>query len=283
MRPLERQRPDTPDGWKRFLAFGCAHLPLIDRDAEDWLVERIKEFKPDCLVNLGDLHEAAFASRWPDEYEFTAEDEFRAVNRFLKRIRTAAGDSTELVFIRGNHDENILAINRLNRKIRSRCDWRIRQEDDKGRWLNEELMTYWNTKTQYVNDRNRGVWRLGQVVFKHGFQANVTSGKTEAVRFANEFGLVVGAHTHRPEDVTQAMLTSRVPLRYWYANTGCLRNMDADYVTRLDHDRWGHGIVLGAANPQAGLSKTPRTSCHWWANTEVLKMFTDWSCGAISR
>lgn len=38
----------------KWLAFGCSHEPLTDKDARAWSIDRIRSLQPDVIVDLGD-------------------------------------------------------------------------------------------------------------------------------------------------------------------------------------------------------------------------------------
>ena len=176
-----------------FLAFGCSHNPLIDETAEDRLIDVISETNPDYVICLGDLHEADSASRWPSEYTFTLEDELSDVDRFLARIRKAS-PSSKRIFIEGNHDANITALNRIPRKIRGLCDYRRPQFTDDGVMINGEFLNEWTRSAVHVYSYNHA-FRLGQVGFVHGFETSNAGIKRQAVTMSHEYGLLVHAHT----------------------------------------------------------------------------------------
>ena len=175
---------------ERFIAFSCTHCPVEDPEAINWLISRIEEYKPSLIVHLGDGLEADSASRFPAENDWDLKTEFDHFNGLLFNVRSAAPDDAACVFLEGNHDANLLEINRIDKRLRGLCDWR----DTK----NVPEMDNWLTPTKYRYDRRKGCYRIGQVVFSHGYEANASAGKFEAVHFCNEFGLYIHGHTHRP-------------------------------------------------------------------------------------
>jgi len=245
----------------KFLAFGDLHCPLHDTDSVNWLLEKIAEHRPDYIVNLGDLFEADSASRWPSEYDFSLADEFEAANKILSDIRKVGGRKAEYVFLPGNHDENIIALNRIDPKLRGLCDYR--------RPGNVPELDHWQQPARYVYSRKSGSWRLGQIVFSHGYESGTSPGEYETLYMAYEYGLYVHGHTHRPHTVRQCMRTRAVPLRYWYANAGTLRQMDCDYMARKRQAMWGSAVVVGDCLPV----KSPRIGRQWSAETIIHKMY----------
>jgi len=243
---------------KTFVAFGCSHNPLINKKAEDNLIKVIAETDPDYVICLGDLHEADSASRWPSEYTFTLEDELADVDRFLERIRYASPRS-EHIFIEGNHDANIIALNRVSKKIRGLVDYRRRQYDKDGLIINHEFIFHWKCMGRYIYDPKH-VFRLGQVGFIHGFETSNAGIKRQAVTLSHEYGLLIHAHTHRPtENAERVYMGTSTPLNYWYADTGCLRNLKPPFVERRNTSRWGHGCIRG----EVIITKSPRYRRLW--------------------
>lgn len=247
-----------------FIAFSCVHCPLQDRDAVDWLIEIIKKNKPDQIINLGDLLEADSASRWSSEYSWTLKDEFDAANDFLKRIREASPNS-KLVFLEGNHDRNLLSINRIDKKLRDLCDYRDSR--------NIPELSNWNLATEYKYSRKKGAYKIGAVTFAHGYEAGQSGDKFQSVSLGNPYGLFISGHTHRPTEGApkQVMMSLGRPLPYWYLNVGCLRVMECDYMDRLRQEQWGQGCVIGWAEN----IKSPRLSKTWDAECVVFRMFND--------
>lgn len=249
---------------KKFIGFSCTHFPLQDDKAINWLGENIEMEKPDVIVHLGDGHEADAPSRWPSEYLHTLLDEFRQHNKFLKYLRQIAPNARK-VFLPGNHEENITGANRIAPKLRGLCDYRE---------LEPEL-EHWEQPAEYVYDRNRGVFRLGQVTFAHGFEANASSDELQSITLGLPYGLTVLGHTHRPVAVTQAKRTAVVPLPYWFANSGCLLNMNIEYMRRKRSHLWGQGLVVGTYNDWRYSQSMMPQQPEWDAETRVYRMFND--------
>lgn len=256
----------------KFVAFGCPHAPLQDNEHIAWICEHIRQHKPDYVICLGDLHEMDSASRWPSEYDFSLQDEYKAANNdVLKPVRLAAPKNARCVLLPGNHDDNLMEVGRVNPKIRELTCWKQRQWFD-GVWINEELLTNWNYKTPYEYSQ-RGVFRLGQVSFIHGYEASQAADEYQSILLGVPNGLTIAAHTHKPTSVGQACKTKQVPLPYWYANAGCSRIMDCGYMARKRQHLWGQGLVLGACEAKNITSKMPTTT-QWDAETIVRKMYS---------
>ena len=118
----------------RWLAFSCAHAPLQDEEAVQSLIETIVDYKPDLIIDLGDTHEADSASRWPSEYIWSLEEEYESTDNLRRQIRLAAALSktpTKMVWLPGNHDRNLIAIARIDKKIRSLVHWKNWEQEFK--------------------------------------------------------------------------------------------------------------------------------------------------------
>jgi len=254
--------PSNATSW---LYFACPHCPLEDKEFYEWLLFHIGSRKPDVIIHGGDGHEADSASRWPSEYDWDLKHEFNSHNEYLKGIRKASPKSRR-IFLPGNHDDNMLTLNRIDRKLRSLCDYREHEPE----------LEYWEQPCTYTYSRDKGVFRLGQVTFAHGYEAGVSADEIQSITLGIPYGLYVGGHTHRPREVSQAMRTRAVPLPYWYANAGCARNIkDVPYMERKRRFNWGQGIVVGeSANWRYEQSFMPQ-SPQWKAETVIFRMYDE--------
>lgn len=258
----------------KIVAFSCTHCPVQDKQAIKWLCSQIADFKPDVLVHLGDWMEADAASRWPSEETYSLEEEIAEADRVAVEIHDAAPEA-ERVWLLGNHDKNILDKGRIDGKVRSMCDFRRPQFDDSGEQINKNLLG-WKIVADYHYCRTRGVVRFGQVTLAHGYEAGTKADENHSVLLGCPMGLYVGGHTHRPTHVTQAIKSAGVPLPYWYANAGCLRDLSPHYMRRQRGFQWGHGCVLIEADTRVGPHKSLRMSRRWTAETKIRGMFSDW-------
>ena len=224
----------------KWMALSCSHFPLQDEEAWNDTLAVVEDHKPDVVVHLGDIFEAQAASRWSKIYDWTLRYEFEVAQNHMKELRTLAqkvNPGCRMVWLPGNHDDNLVALDRIPGDIRGMCN----PFDH----LDELKEGHWEVPTMYVHDRDRGVFRLGQCAFAHGYEHSVNSDESQALKFADPYGLFVSGHTHRPRVVTQCKKTMRIKLPYWYANPGCTRTLSPIYVQRQDHSQWGHGVVIG--------------------------------------
>lgn len=227
------------------------HAPHTDPRALEWGLKVLKDYKPDVVVLLGDLLEAESASKFLKEDPASLEDEFSSAAKTLEAIGKATGRARR-VFLEGNHDDNVRAVGRLPKALRSLCDPRRHDE------LGKLLKTY--EVKPYVNSPDGAFW-LGQVCFKHGYSMNETR---EALQFAGPapYTLVVGGHTHRPVAPTQVKW-GKQGLYVWYANGGTWGPLQPEWASRDNCRDWGHAMVLGRSR-RDGLGKMEKL---WEAET----------------
>lgn len=249
-----------------FAAFSCPHVPLIDPKARDQLLGIIETEQPDFVVHLGDGHEAKAASRWPTEQQWSLRDEFQAHNLFLQAIRLAAPKARR-IFCWGNHDANILAPSRFDPQIRALCDPQ-KEEPELRAWK----------QVPYIYGP-AGIFRLGQVTFGHGYEAGPSADEFQSILLGVPYGLWVGGHTHRPQDVIQARRTKAIPLPYWFCNAGCLRDLKPSYVHRKRTHDWGHAVVLGRCR----LGRTILPGRAWEARTVILTTYSSWETEHVPK
>lgn len=272
-----RTREAKP-GAVKWVAFSCSHCPLQDPEAVDLVKEAVRDFRPDRIVMLGDLHEAESASKWPSEYDWSIEDEYVSASAMLREIRLAHPDPAQVkcVFLPGNHDANIEAINRHPRNVRQLLSWRYPQhvpvrKGGKPVYINQEFIEEWKVGADYRYSRKRGVYRIRATVFSHGYACDVSSDENQAIDLGWPNGLFVSGHTHRPTrgEPRQAMKTKRRPLPWWYLNAGCVRDLYPGYMERHFSAMWGNAVCYGWALP----INSPRFESRTWdAYCEVGRM-----------
>lgn len=251
----------------KFAVVGCTHAPLHDEQAVLWAADQIREFEPDVVIHVGDLLEADGASRFPSEYSWTMEDEFEAGDEILHTF-AAAAPGADLWFLEGNHDANISAEGRIDPAIRDLVDWRRnldQLEENGGRW---------KPKARYIYNRKQGSASIGQVTFAHGYEAGVSSDENQSIILGVPYGLTVTAHTHRPKNVTQTDKTKTIPLPFWHANVGTLRDIvEVPYMERKNRIKWGQAVVLGEALVRED-RRYPNTR-EWAAETRVFRTYNE--------
>ena len=273
-----RPRASLPDTI-RIAVGGCAHAPLHDKDAVRYFCDQILDFKPHVVVLNGDARESDAASQWPSEYPFSLMDEYRILDQEVYQPICDAGDSvgvSEFIENEGNHDFNIRSEGRIAQNVRALCDYREPQFVG-GEMVNRCYIERWSRGHEYENCPVRGVLRFGQVAITHGYACSKNSDEQEAILLGCHMGLTVRSHTHRPVRVTQAVSKADIDLPYWYANTGCLRDLSPSYMGRKRKEKWGHGCVLIEADLRCGPHKSLRASRQWEAETRIKSLYPEWA------
>lgn len=249
-----------------FAAISCVHTPFENEEAKAWMLAKLSEVKPSHFILLGDLFDAGSVSVHPSEFEHALEDEYERGHKYLKDIMEVLPDSTELIWTHGNHDDNILAKDprRSPRGLRSLLSWNKHYEFG-------DLFRKWK-QIPYTKSK-KGIYKLGQVCFYHGFDAGANSDDLETVQMANLMGghahrLFIRGHTHRPTaGVVQCKRSLKIKLPWYYANAGTMGPLNPDYMNRKDSSGWGAGMVVG----EASLSEPRRPSTSDWdAHVELL-------------
>jgi len=220
-----------------FAAISCIHTPFENLEAKEWMLASLSDSSPTHFIMLGDLFDASSVSVHPHEFEH----------------------ALELVWVHGNHDDNILAKDprRSPRGLRSLLSWNKHYEFG-------ELFTKWK-QIPYTKSK-KGMYKLGQVHFYHGFDSGINSDELETIQMAQMAGghahrLFIRGHTHRPTvGVEQCKRTLKIKLPWYYANAGTMGPLNPDYMNRKDSSGWGAAIVRG----EASLSEPRRPSTSDW-------------------
>jgi len=241
----------------KFCAISCIHAPHICQDSKRWVLDKLANTKGlTDMVILGDLFEASSASVHPDEAMHQLEYEFEVASGYLKDLASVLPRNCNLTWMLGNHDYNLKAPDprRISKGVRSLCDWN-NHYDFGGEFRKWKQYPYIKS--------SRGVHRIGQCLFYHGFDAGSNSDELEGLQMNYIMGgksntLMVRGHTHRPTTAghpVQCKRSSKVLLPNWYCNVGHQRTMKAhdypEFMKRRDTTQWGNGLLIGEANIQA--------------------------------
>jgi metallophosphoesterase superfamily enzyme len=234
---------------------------LTDDSYFQWLIAVIEEHKPHVIVNLGDWYEGKAAKRWPSwsDETWSLNEEHRMVSDQALAIRAAAPDA-RLVWLYGNHDDNLFGMQpeRIKDDLRESVQWSENR-------LAAVALDGWEVVRKY-GERIR--LRIGPITFQHGVDLNVNGEKDAGYYHGTPYGLYVCGHTHRPVRVTRAQ-ERKTYLPYWYANTGCGANWERmHYVDRAKTRMWGRGAVVGECSG-ADQRRTAFASKQWDAELKV--------------
>ena len=239
------------------------HVPHEHGESLAWNISLIEKWQPKHLIFGGDLIDANAASRWPNEYEHTLEDEYERGNKVLRDLRMAAPRGCNLVWIFGNHEDNVGRVNRVPKDMRSLVAIKKHVQEYE-RWKH----------IPYTRHHTKGAYHVGQVYFIHGHETTEARLDEQAIKMANyePFSLTVSGHTHRPTLNVKQIMLRKFGLPNWRADAGCQMKFDsAEYMERLDMTQWGHACVLTESVPL----KSPRKSREWNAEIKVKELAGD--------
>ncbi len=229
-------------------------------------MDRVAKFKPDDLVHLGDGIEANAASQWDDAKELAIglDAEYAAHDSFLAELRKAAPNARR-IYRAGNHEANVVRAGRLDPRIRKTCDWKSLK--------NQPELKHWEVAGAYDYSRHLGCTQLGPIFLAHGFETTPTALPKQAMYFTKNwpFGLLLTAHTHRPARVVEVKFANDLPLNRYFADVGCLRDLNPTYMERKRKWSWGHGFFEGEYVPL----KSPRMCKEWDGDVKVLRLYDD--------
>ncbi len=251
----------------KVLAYSCTHIPRHDKEAEDWMLGRISDEQPDIIVHIGDLIEAEAASKFKHSgVTWDLLGEYEQADEHFLRVYEAYPPARR-VFLKGNHDANIQDIGRIDSAL-----WRLADpKQNMKRW------SLFEHPTEYIFDKFRGTFKVGQITFAHGWSTAVNADKIHALELADPYGLYVGGHTHRPERVSQISATQTIPLPYWAANVGTLRDIvDVHWMERKKRSRWGQAVFIGEVDTSwTFLENMMPNTRRWSGDIEIFRTYYD--------
>lgn len=226
------------------IAWSCEHHPYMSDASQERLLTLIREHSRGLthVIRLGDVHEAAAASRHTDEHEHTQEEEYERSGQFTASVNRLVGPRVKKVWCLGNHDDNLQAPDRarIPRNLRALVHWNANRK-----W--GPAFAKWH-QIPYVKDK-RGVFELGQAIFFHGFDSSSKSDETEGLQMNYLCGghghrITIRGHTHRPIAPIQVRRSASVPLSHWIANAGTVGPLKPNYSRRLYTGEWAFGAIV---------------------------------------
>lgn len=227
----------------RIAVLSCTHAPFTPPETVGWVLDTISNLKDlTHIVHLGDVFEASAASVHPNEATHTLFDEYEHAAGFLDSLREAVPQRCAKVVCMGNHDDNLQAADprRVPAQLRAAVSFL-----ESGSYGSSFRRWSWLP----YRKGPECVFRVGQVLLFHGFDAGVNSDELEGLQVANLMGghshvLTVRGHTHRPLPPTQARRTSRIPLPFWHMNVGTCGPLNPSWMSRKDTSQWGAGLAI---------------------------------------
>lgn len=240
---------------KSFLAFSCVHAPVHDKAGINWLIAKVRRYKPDVVVNLGDMLDVQSLSKFAKSNLTSLEHEYREANKILERVVDASPDSDH-VWIMGNHEERLWR--EEQKHLSSLLDFRKHMP----------VCKHWRSIDYRYNPEY--TYQIGQVTFAHGFGASQTACKRETHDLGVENGLYVFGHLHQPW-APHRMAFGQLRTRFWSANPGCFIRRDVDYMRTKNDSLWGQGVIVGQANEKVRHDG----HAHWEAKLVLRRMNWD--------
>lgn len=206
----------------RWAAAYDTHGDQLDANAAQSFKDFMGWWKPTIRIHGGDLWDFRWLRRSASDDE-KAEDvaaDFEAGLEFARWFRPT-------VFLWGNHDD------RLRRLADSSVG---AQRQLAGQWLDRIAVSMKDTE-QFPYCKRKGVYRLGDTAFVHGYGHGVYAVRQHALTYGN----VVLGHIHAI-DAARVVGTED---RYGYSS-GCLCSLDMDYTRpNMGTLRHAHGWVYG--------------------------------------
>ena len=196
----------------RFVAFGDNHGDMADENAVEALCEFIKDYKPTVRVHLGDCFDFRSLRRGVGTDAEGSESliaDVEAGENFLERTKPT-------VYLMGNHEHRALALQHSSGSalVRDYCaDLYARIKT---------TAKACGAKTVLDYHAEKGVYRLGQVAFIHGYAHGLNATPEQGRHYADRGGALIHGHTHT---LSQVNLTKAEGGAAFSA--GCLCQKDA--------------------------------------------------------
>lgn len=219
------------------------HVPCEHKESVDAVLQFIKVFKPDILVQLGDFCDFNSLSTHPigrpSEFVYL-EDELSAARKLLDRIDAACPAYCQKYLIGGNHEDRYLRYKtthlyfseQISRSLHDFSDW----------WVEYELAPHPKDKEWKVRKNwhwcNYGEWvDLGKLILTHGWASGPSSTQDISKRFPGKN--VLFGHTHQ-HLVYGCMDEAQRPIEV--ESIGALSRFDLSYLRGKPPYNWTRGF-----------------------------------------
>ena len=216
----------------RFVAFGDNHGDMADENAVEALCEFIKDYKPTVRIHLGDCFDFRSLRRGVGTDAEGSESliaDVEAGENFLERTKPT-------VYLMGNHEHRALALQHSSGSalVRDYCaDLYARIKT---------TAKACGAKTVLDYHAEKGVYRLGQVAFIHGYAHGLNATPEQGRHYADRGGALIHGHTHT---LAQVNLTKAEGGAAFSAGCLCQKDAMAYASHRLATSRWGSGFAAG--------------------------------------
>jgi hypothetical protein len=222
-----------------------SHGTFIDQPAADAFLEDLKLLSPDEVVMLGDHVDcSSIFSVHPGSYLedqiYSYEDDIAAADRFISAIEKAAPKASKngtISYLEGNHEQHIERwITRTMHHPRDAEGMRDLLAPDRRLRLKERGIHFYRAGKFYQGLPIRGAFRLGKVLFLHGYKASkfATSGHLDDLACN-----LVHGHTHRSQSIVKRTIHGEIGA--W--SPGTLAQLQPLYL-HTSQSTWSHGYGL---------------------------------------
>ena len=222
-----------------FVVVPDAHGKEYDRKSAAAICAFIKDFKPEYIIQLGDLIDntplmAKVKTKYPSfdaqDIKEIDEDYFYA-NELLNQIDAVAPKNAKKIFLPGNHEYRSDILLRANPEFLNIIGYKERLF--KGR--------NWDISRKYLEP-----FELGKLKIFHGEFWGVNHVKKHMIVYRRN--LMYG-HTHQVCQDAQVSPMQEIPT--WGASIGCICNMNPEWQ-RSKSNGWEHGFAYGWFDKETG-------------------------------
>jgi hypothetical protein len=219
------------DKWVKFVFFSDNHGDMEDTSVTDALVRFIDKFKPHHRIHGGDCFDIKALRKGAEgkEVNDSLEKDISMGCEFIRRVKPT-------VFLWGNHED------RLFKTMESSGSGIIRD-------YCKEIIDYIVSTLKEVGCKTikpyhaeDGTYKIGPIVFCHGYTANQNSVKEHAIHYAPSGGACVIGHLHT---IMQANARRHKGV-VGFCSGWLGKQRTAGYAkARLNSSTWGNGWLYG--------------------------------------
>lgn len=207
------------------------HTPAHDKDALKAILDFIKYYKPNRIIQLGDFCDWDSLSH----YEPRVDSDIRLIDReiaesneVLDQIDSSLPKKCEKYMLGGNHEQRYQTF-RLNHGF----EVAFRRMKDMTSWQEE-----YNLKKRGWQSREYGEWlELGKIIFVHGWYASTNSADRMLRCFCKN---IIFGHTHQ-HLVASMMDSDHNPIEA--ESIGTLSRFNLSYLQGKPPVNWIHGFL----------------------------------------